>query len=236
VNFAAVLAQINDLPATFRPQGNPYAQFAAALASAAALYTNGADAEAAQATAFPNAVDGWIDVWGLLFGVPRNDGEGNIPYAERITATVLAWVGTLPAIQAWIGMFAPGGSVADNAPGGIGYAITLPGYLTPAQATAFAASLGRIRPVGVPFAVLQGGTGLYLGTEAFLDTGVVLGAYLTGAGTAAAPPLNATTPSAQPLIPDLFLVDPLLAQPGLLSQGLQGAWPPRFALKQQGAQ
>jgi hypothetical protein len=224
VDQPAVLAQINDIPATFRPQGNPYAQIAVALASSVALFTNGADATEAQAIAFSNAIDGWIDVYGLLFGVPRNQNEGNIPYALRISETVLAWVGTLPAMQAWISLFAPGGSVAENPSGG--YKITLPASLTAAQATAFIESLGRIRPDGVPFTVQQSGTGLFLGTEAFLGAGITLGSYLTGGGGAASPPIGATTPSAQPIIPDLFLVDPNLAQPGLLSMGLQGAWPP----------
>lgn len=98
MNFQAVLAQLNDLPATFRPNGNPYAQFINALASAQSLFTVGADATMAQAASFNGAIDGWIDVWGLLFGVPRNQTEGNIPYATRIAETVLAWVGTLPAI------------------------------------------------------------------------------------------------------------------------------------------
>lgn len=228
MDLPAIIAQLNDLPATFRPQGNPYAQFAAAVAAAASLYTSGADATGAQAVAFSNAIDGWIDVYGLLFGVPRNQGEGNIPYALRIGETVLAWVGTLPAIQAWIDLFAPGGSVTENA-SRPGYAIVLPSSMTNAQALAFVQSLGRIRPAGVPFTVQQLGTGLFLGTEAFLGKGSTLGSYLTGGGSAGLPDIGAMTPSAQPIIPDLFLVDPNLAQPGLLSLGLQGTWPPGVA-------
>ena len=64
--------------------------------------TGGADATMQQVTTFDGAMDGWIDVWGLLFGVPRNDNEGNAPYAVRVAETVLAWVGTGPAIAAWI--------------------------------------------------------------------------------------------------------------------------------------
>lgn len=227
MNFDSVLAQLNDLPPTFRPAGNPYAQIVGSLASSESLYTDGADATMLQAISFSNAIDGWIDVYGLLFGVPRNDNEGNIPYALRIAETVLAWVGTLPAIQMWINLFAPGGSVTENA-SGLGYALKLPSGMSAAQATVFVASLGRIRPVGVPFTVQQLGTGLYLGTEGFLGDGTVLGAYLTGGGGAVPPPLNPTTPSAQPLIPDLFLVDPNLARPGLLSQAPQGSWPVGF--------
>ena len=213
MNFAAVLAQIGDLPPTFRPQGNPYAQLAASLAAAESLFTTGADATMQQVMAFSQAIDGWIDLWGLLFGVPRNDGEGNVPYALRITETVLAWVGTLPAIQVWLNLFAPGGTVAKN-PSGLGYAITLPATMTAAQVAAFVVSLGRIRPAGVPFALSQGGTGLYLGAEAFVGDGITIGAYLSPGAAAKALNLNATTPSAQPLISTCFLTDPNL-NPGL---------------------
>jgi len=205
MNFQAVIAQLTDLPATFQPPGNPYAQFINALASAESLFTSGADATMAQAVSFSGAIDGWIDVWGLLFEVPRNQGEGNIPYATRIAETVLAWVGTLPAIQMWIALFAPGGSVVENA-SGLGYAITLPATMTLPQVITFLVSLGRIRPAGVPFSVQQTGTGLYLGAEAFLGAGATIGSYLVNTGTAPTSLLNATTCNAQPLIPDLFLV------------------------------
>jgi hypothetical protein len=225
MNFAAVLAQLSDLPATFMPSGNPYGQFVNALAAAETLYTAGADATVQQVIAFQNAIDGWIDLWGLMFEVPRNQSEGNIPYSLRIAETVLAWVGTLPAIQIWLNLFAPGGSVTENASGS-GYVITLPSFLTQAQITAFVASLGRIRPVGVPFTVLSSRSGVYLGSEAFLGDGVDYGSYLTGGISPLSLGLGATTCSAQPLVPDLYLVDPNLAQPGLLSRGLQGIWPP----------
>ena len=217
MNYAAVLAQINDLPATFTPAGKPYSQIAAARAAALSVFTNGADATEQQVQQFSNAIDGWIDVWGLLFGIPRNTNEGNVPYALRIVETVLAWVGTLPALQAWVSLFATGGSVTENA-SGFGYTITLPGSMTFSQAVVFVASLGRIRPAGVPFVVVGGGLGLYLDAEAFLGQGVVFGSYLTGYSAPGTFNLNATTNSSQPLIPSLFLSDPNL-NPGT------SAWP-----------
>lgn len=224
MNLNAVAAQLNDLPATFRPAGNPYAQFIASLASAESLFTEGADATMAQALSFQNAIGGWIDVWGLLFGVPRNQNEGSIPYALRITETVLAWVGTLPAIQMWLDLFAPGGTVVENA-SGLGYVINLPGGMSLTQINTFLVSLGRIRPAGVPFTVKAPSAGLYLDAEAFLGDSVTFGSYLTTGVQPVALGLNATTPSAQPLVPDLFLVDPGLAQPGLLAFGPQSGLP-----------
>lgn len=224
---SAVLAQLNDLPATFRPAGNPYGQLVNALAAALALFTSGADATTVQANVFDAATDGWIDVWGLLFGVPRNANEGNVPYALRVAETVTAWVGTMPAIGTWLSLFAAGGSVAENT-SGLGYTITFPVGLSTAQATAFLVSLNRIRPAGVPFSVTQGGTGLFLGAEAFLGKGVVAGAYLSPGLAVAGLNLPATTCSSRPLLPDLFLAAQGLAQPGLAPPtSPQGTWPPR---------
>ena len=231
MNLKSVLAQLNDLPATFQPAGNPYAQIVTALGTAESLYTLGADSTLTQVLAFTNALDGWIDVWGLLFGVPRYQNEGNIPYATRITETVLAWVGTLPAIQTWINLFAPGSSVTENTPGP-GYAISVPATMTTQQVSNFLQSLNRIRPAGVPFTLQQKTPGLFLGTEAFLGRGESIGAWIGTGMTTGVNPLNATTCSSQPLIPDLFLVDPYLAVPGLLSQALQGTWPPSTATAQ----
>ena len=214
MDLPAIIAQINDLPSTFRPAGNPYAQLIASKAAALALFTDGADATMAQVQGFGSAVDGWIDVYGLLFGVPRNDGEGNIPYAARIVETVLAWVATGPAIRRWLDLFAPGGTTAEN-PSGLGYSITLPAYMTPAQVAAFLVSLGRIRPDGVPFTVTQSGLGLYLDAEAFLGKGTDIGSYLPRGTGPAALGLNATTCSAQPILPTLLMTDPSL-NPGLV--------------------
>jgi hypothetical protein len=213
MDIYAVFSQLNDLPGTFLPQGAPYTQFAASVGAALAGFTAAADATASQSLAFSNALDDWIDVWGLLFGVPRNQNEGNIPYAVRIGETVLAWVGTLPALQAWVALFAPGGSVTENA-SGLGYVITLPSSMTTAAIVAFIRSLVRIRPAGVPFLVNQTGLGMFLGTEAFLGAGQDLGSYLTGGVQPAALGLNATTCSSQPLIPAILLQDPYL-NPGL---------------------
>ena len=213
MDLPAVLAQINDLPATFRPAGNPYAQLIASKAAALAVFTEGADATMSQVQVFSGAVDGWIDVWGLLFGVPRNVGEGNVPYAVRIAETVLAWVGTGPSIQAWLNLFAPGGTTFENTPGP-GYTIALPASMSPAQVANFLASFNRIRPDGVPFVVLQSGLGMYLNAEAFAGKGTDIGSYLPH-GTQVVPlDLNATTCSSQPLIPTVLMTDPLL-NPGL---------------------
>lgn len=224
MDLPAILATLNDLPSTFRKNSAPYTQVIDSIAAALALFTNGADATTAQVSTFGGAVDGWLDTWGLLFGVPRNEDEANSTYALRISRTVLAWVGTVPAIQAWLNWYAPGGSITENTDG-LGYALQFPSGMTSAQIAAFIASLGRIRPAGVPFTAAQIGPGMYLGTEVFMGDSRVMGSYLAAGTTAVTLEAAATTLSSLPLLPALYLEDPYLSQPGLVGAGPQGSWP-----------
>jgi len=209
MNFPAVLATLSDLPDTFKRQGPPYTQFIDSLADSLALYTLGADATFAQATSFVNAIDGWMDIWGLLFGIPRDINEANALYRTAIQSTVLAWVGTVPALQAWMNLFAPGGVVVENT-GGVGYVLLFSGATTLAQIQSFLRLFNRIRPAGVPFQIQQAGLGLYLGTEEYLGDGRVVGNYLTSLASSVPFGLPPSTPNAVPLLADLLLVAPIL--------------------------
>jgi hypothetical protein len=204
----AVLATLNDLPNTFKRDGPPYTQFIDSLASSLALYTVGVDATFGQATAFENAVDGWLDIWGLLFGIPRDQNQANTTYQTHIKSIMNAWVGTVPAVQAWMDLFAPGGNVVENTSGG--YVLLFSGSTTLVQIQSFLRLFNRIRPNGVPFQIEQAGLGLYLGTEEFLGDGRVVGNYLTALSTAVGALISATTSNAVPLLADLLLNDPTI--------------------------
>ena len=212
MDFAAVLAQLNDLPSTFSRSGAPYTQIIDSLASQLSLYTNGTDKILLQLN-FANALGGWLDTWGLILDLPRQISEPDSHYALRITETVLAWVGTVPAIQAWLNMFAPGGTIVENV-GAVGYVVNLPATLTASQIQAFFFTLIRIRPAGVPFTVNQIAGGLYLNTVNFLGEGRMTGAYLYGPSLSAQLSLSATTNNAVAQLPDLYFIDPTL-NPGL---------------------
>jgi hypothetical protein len=209
MDFPTVLARLNDLPSTFRRNGPPYTQLIDSIARALAGFTLAADATEAQVSAFTVALDGWLDVWGLLWGVARQQNEANSSYGTRISRTVLAWVGTLPAIQAWVSFYAPGGTVVDNYPT-LGYSITLPPTMTPAQVTSFLRSLNRIRPAGMPFTVNQTASGIFLGTQVFIGTGLSQAPYLTGTAINLALALNPVTPNTVPIIPTTFMSDPTI--------------------------
>lgn len=209
MNFLAVLASLNDLPDTFRKSAPPYTQIIDSLASSLALLTAGEDATINQVSTYGIAVDGWLDVWGLLFGVPRNQNEANTTYTTRIRNTVLAWVGTVPAIQAWMDVYAPGGTVTENS-NGFGYVLTFPANMTQAQIRDFVQSLRRIRPIGVPFNGQQSGIGLFLGTDIFMGLDQLAGSYLTGGLQSVGSNDGATTLSSQTLLPTLYLFDPTI--------------------------
>jgi hypothetical protein len=204
--FADVQAQLNDLPDTFKRQGAPYTQIIDALSGGLTLFTAGSDGIAAQVASFQQAQGGWLDLWGLLFLVPRDSNEGDGPYGIRIAETVLAWVGTLPALQAWVALFAPGGTVVENS--GLGYTLTLPPTLALSGVVEFLENLGRIRPAGVPFILQQASGGLYLGTEAFLTLGRIQGSYLVEPTSAQVLAIAATTNNARVLIPTTYMTDP----------------------------
>ena len=205
MDFLTVLARLNDLPNTFKRVGPPYTHLIDSVADALTLFTQGSDATSAQFLSISNALDGWLDVWGLLWGVPRIANEANATYATRIGRTVLAWVGTVPAIQAWMNFYAPGGTIAENA-SGLGYVLTFPATMTVAQVNSFVMTLLRIRPAGVPFTIFLQGNGVYSGDSAFLGTDD----YLSSGTTLLPYPGGPCTPNTVPLLPSLLFEDPTL--------------------------
>lgn len=218
MDMPAVIGVLNDLPDTFRWNGAPYTQFIDAIGAAKALFTQGADATIGQVQSFNvPPLDGWLDTWGLLFGLPRVPGESNASYQARVSDTILAWVGTVPAIQVWINLFAQGGYVTENPPGTLGYSVVLPSSMNNTQIRQFLVSLNRIRPIGVPFTLFQIAGGLILNTDAFFDIGSrTAGDYLSANLIPLNALLNAVQLSAKLLLPSYLMSDPVL-NPGLTS-------------------
>ncbi len=207
MNFFDVLKQLADQPATYLRPGTTFAQLSDTSAVPAADFTSSADMIAAQINSFSSAQWGWLDVWGLLLGIQRAQNEADSSYSTRIVATVLAFVGTTPAIEIW-GQFVFGQpvTVSDRTP--VGYTITLPNGVTTAAINAFVVSLSRIRPAGVPFNLVQQDGGLFLDTINYTDTHRVEGSYLDDSVTAVPLVVSASTQNAQPLLPDIYLTDP----------------------------
>jgi hypothetical protein len=210
MNLTEVISQLNDLPDTFKRPGTIYAQLTQSFATGLTRYTDATDEIGNESTSFSEARYGWLDVWGLLFGITRNSGEADYSYSLRVEQVLMAWVGTLPAIANWAEViYQTTVTIAENFPAP-GYVIQLPGSLTIAQVDAFVASLNRIRPAGVPFQVGMQSSGLYLDTINYCGAARVTGAYLTNALTYVPLAIGPITINAVPLLPSLYLTDPTL--------------------------
>jgi hypothetical protein len=212
MNFAQVQAVLTALPKTFlRPQ-IPFTQWLDANTAGLVRYTGASDQISQQVAAFQNARFGWLDIWGLLFNVPRFNNESDGAYLTRIAYIVLAGGGTPVGIAAWVkAVWQVDVTVQESLPA-VGYSLTFITALTDAQILALLVSLARVRPAGVPItAVYKAGSGLYLNTINFFDASPsVTGAYLTSGESESLTSLPAATNSTSPSLPDLFLTDPTL--------------------------
>jgi hypothetical protein len=213
MNLIQAVGQMNDLPATFKQVDATYPQLVASVAVGLAAYTDTADEIGAEATSITSAQYGWLDVWGLLFGIQRNAGEADFLYRSRIQNTLFAWVGTRPAIIEW-GTLILNQTITLTEKSGGGFTIVFPASLSADAISSFVASLNRIRPAGVPFQVAVQSTGLYLDTINYLDCAAVTGAYLIDSLTYLPLSIGAETANAVPILPSFYLNDPTL-NPGL---------------------
>lgn len=207
MDFASVLARIDDLPPTFKRPGDTYRQWANALSAAVSRGAEAGDAVLAQ-LGFADAAGRWLDCWGLLFGLPRHGGEGDAAYRARITGTLTAAHSTPVAITSYLTVSqGVSASVSESLPS-VGWSLAV---ATPnVNIQQIAADANVVRPAGVPFAleILRGG--LFLSTHSFLGRPRASGAWLVDPVTTLAPSIPRSTNSAQPLLPTTFLTDPTL--------------------------
>lgn len=213
MNFTAVQYQLNDLPPTFKRPDVPYTQWVDSLTTGLTRMTTGQDGTVAQLL-FTAAKYGWLDLWGNLFGLPRRQNEADSSYMARIAYSLVAGGGPPKAIAAWI--LATWGitvSVTERLPL-VGYTITFPPIVTPAQVAAILTDIAHVRPAGIPFNVTIQSVGTYLNTINFLDAPDVTGAYLGATTSVASGSIYPATNNSPPLLPTLLLTDPLL-NPGL---------------------
>src|SRR5271165_3605430 len=101
MNLNNVIAQLNDLPPTFTRPGTVYAQLIQSVSAGLSIYTDAVEEIELESNEYSNANYGWLDVWGLLFGITRNSNEADFTYRNRVQKTLQAWGGTLPAIVDW---------------------------------------------------------------------------------------------------------------------------------------
>lgn len=213
MELQTVQSQLTDLPRTFLRPNLTFTRWIAALTAGLSRYTESMDNTLDQVVLFDDAKFGWLDIWGLLFGVARLANESDVRYSPRIPYVVTAGGGPPVAICTWIKrVWNVETQIQETLGTGVGYTLQFLTPVTDAQAILILQSIARVRPAGVPFIVLDSaGNGIYLDTINFLDTAPdVTGAYLAETGVGAAPGVGATTNNAEPLLPDLLLIDPTL--------------------------
>lgn len=217
MNFSQAQQNLNDLPSTFKRLNAPYTQWVDSLTSAIVRGTSAIDALNNQVTQISNAQFGWLDIWGLLFGIPRLTGEPDSHYLARIQYEVTAGAGTPCAIVNWIyAVWGISVTLTESFPA-VGYSLKFPATLTLAQINIIVNSLVKIRPAGIPFTVqsaaISSPDGPYLTTINFLNAPRTTGAFVGGEGEispSSTLTLNPSTNNSQPLLPDIFLNDPAL--------------------------
>jgi hypothetical protein len=210
MDFTDIQSQLDDLPPTFKRPDQTYRQWVDAWTAGLYRVTLAGDGTSTQLT-FANAAYGWLDVWGLLFGIPRRLNEVNPNYAKRIAFEVLAGAGPPAQIALWISIvYNVNVQVVENLPN-VGYTLIFPASVNPDDIDGIINSLAYVRPAGVPItAVYQQNRGTFLETINFFDAPSVIGAYLAGGLTQLGFTINASTNNALPLLPDLYLTDPTL--------------------------
>ncbi len=208
---AQVLAQLLDLPPTFKRPGVIFTQIYNSLAAGEASYALASDGSIPPQT-MPRALGPWLTVWGQIFGIPRLAQEADLAYSARIRNSLTSPVGTPQAIQAWSRYFLNSTqvTVVENLNSGVGYVIEIPAGLPTQLLENWLESLDRIRPAGVPFSVVLQTNPLMLGTYSYIGASRFAAAYL-GFGTSSYnPSFDALTPNAEPLISTVLLDDPSL--------------------------
>jgi hypothetical protein len=209
MDFPTVQAQLNDLPPTFKRLGAPYTQWIDSLTSGLFLFTQAVDAILAQLS-FGNSQYGWVDVWGTIVDVPRRAQEADQVYKARIQNTILSRRGTPLAIIQWLSLIELViATISENFPA-VGYSLTFPPSLTPAQVQAIVNNLAAVRPAGVPFQVFGRVGGIYLNTVNYLGGTHTTGNYIAGNGAPLAVSIEASTNNSTSILPTLLLTDPTI--------------------------
>ena len=205
MQWADVLARLQSLPTTFRRPPGTYTFLENAETAAVTRYTAADDAQSAQTTLL-GAAGRWVDVFGLLLGIPRLPAEADSAYVTRIVVTTTAGKGPGVAIELFLLLSLGVQATVTDSPTATGYVVNIPGGTALAPVLA---AIAYVRPAGVPFVVNQVAGGPYMGTVDFLGRGRATGSYLTAPMTTASPTGSATN-SAQATLPTTFLTDPTL--------------------------
>lgn len=210
MNWDDVATVMNSLPGTFRRTGRNYDRWQNSLVSGISRFTLGIDSVSQQDRFDTPPVGKWLDAWGRLFAVPRNNGEADAAYFTRIQKTLVAWRATVVGMEDYL-EFALGiqATVEENFPE-VGWSLLITSLLTAAQLAALIPNLAFIRPAGVPFKVFGRRGGLYLSTIDFMFGTMVSGSWLVPGAIFLPLTILPSTNNTVPTLPTTWLTDPTI--------------------------
>lgn len=210
MNYQDVLTQLNRLPSTFLRPGDGFAAIQSARAAALFRYANASDGLVEQLQ-FSKAVGVWLDTWGKLFGIPRNQQEADGDYQARISATLVAGRATPIAMVLYLKIaLGLNATIAEDFTKTV-WQLHFDTPLSLAQFNQLMANLAYVRPAGVPtISSSSGSGGLFSGTVNYFRAPRVTGAYLEEGAFGLDFTISAYTNNSQSLLPTAYLSDPTI--------------------------
>ena len=207
--------QLNDLPDTYKRDGDTFQWVMNSLTAALDRYTNSSNAVVSMAN-FANAQGKWLDFWGqLLGGIARLNDQTDADYMALITQTILEGKGPPVAILDYVNLiYGIKANITENFPN-VGWYLKFGSSFPQSQYNQLALTLDNVRPAGVPFTpfyVLGGG--LYLNTINYLGRDRVTGSYIGQPVTAFNFTIPNSTNNVVSELPTIFLEDPTI-NPGI---------------------
>lgn len=210
MNYQDIITQLRLLPNTFTRPGSGFVALLAAQGASLFRFANASDGIINQLV-FPNASGVWLDVWGKLFGIPRNAQESDADYSTRISATLVASGATPVAMVLYLKIALGLTATITEDFEKTEWSLQFSTALTSAQYSQVLENLAYVRPAGVPTVPGSGGFGgTFTGTVNYLKAPRITGAYLEGGGSGLAFNISAFTNNSVPLLPTTFLSDPTL--------------------------
>ncbi len=210
MNFQQTEQILTDLPNTFRRYGSLFNAIILGFAIACArnniaidsiyqnIYTN-------------NARWGWLDVFGQLYGILRNQYETDPQYRVRLIGTLTAPHGTPFAISQFLNLaLGLNTNITENfvSPS---FSINFSSPVTTSTLQNVVNSINWVRPAGIPFQPLYTQTGgLFLETINYLGITKVTGSYLSAPHTTVNVAVSPSTPNPVCILPTTYFTDPFI--------------------------
>lgn len=201
---------MSDLPDTFQRFGPIYKAILLGFVVSLARNNISIDQFAQNLTVF-NAKWGWLDVYGKLYGILRNQYETDPQYRTRLQGTLSAPHGSPLAISQFIQLALSLKTYITENFTDVNYQINFNTAVNTNTLQQVANAINWVRPAGIPFLPLYQQTGgLFLDTINFFNVLHVSGTYLAQPHINANVTIAANTDNPISLLPSTYLTDPFI--------------------------